>query len=365
MTASEYLSRLETALGAMDRAEREDFLREMKSHIDELESRRPNDDEGTIVAGLTPPERLAEGLLSAEEIGAGAPSEAPGLKGGAEPAEGGQGPRSERSGTRRRRPADRLRSLLEALADFGGGSGEEGRREFVRDIGAEGITALRVELLASDLRVGPSEDGALHLRVEGVTDEGQLAVAVREGAVELVEQGGYRHGIDSVELALPACIGELELSLLSGNLELEGLDCDVSARTKSGDVEARGMGGDFAAKTASGDIDVEAVEGKIGLTTASGEIEARKIAGPFAAKSVSGGVTASWDGAFAGAVLATVSGDIALSFSGEPDARLSLFTRTGRIEVEGEGAKGGDLLLGAGGGELKASSLSGNIEVEW
>jgi DUF4097 and DUF4098 domain-containing protein YvlB len=404
MTASEYLSRLETALGTMDRTEREDFLREMESHIEELASRRPGEDEETIVDGLTPPERLAEGLLSAGEIGAAAPAGAgapganPGRAFGPAPGAGEREGRPE--GSKSRGHAERLRSLLESLARFEGGTGIGEGSDLVRDIAAEGLRSLRVELLVSDLRVGASEDGALHLRAEGLSDEDQLSVAVRDGAVELVERGGYRHGIDSLELSLPDCIGELELSLLSGDLGLEGLGCEVSARTKSGDIvargcsgallaetasgdisledcgtasaesasgdiEARGLGGDFVAKTASGDIEVESVGGKIGVTTSSGEVEARKIAGPFAAKSVSGGVSAGWEGAFAGAILATVSGDLSLSFDGEPDARLRLLTRTGRVEVDGERVRQGELILGSGGEELKATSVSGNIELEW
>jgi hypothetical protein len=384
----------------MDRAEREDFLREMESHIEELASRRPGEGEETIVDGLTPPERLAEGLLSAEEIGAGASAgaDASGGASGPAPGAGEREGRFEGSGGRRR--AERLRSLLESLARFEGGPGTGEGADLVRDISAEGLRSLSVELLASDLRVESSEDGALHLRAEGLSDPEQLSVAVKDGVLELVERGGYRHGIDSLELSLPDCIGELELTLLSGDLELEGLGCEVSAHTKSGDIvaracsgallaetasgdisledcglvsaesasgdiEARGIGGDFAAKTASGDIEVESVGGKIGVTTSSGEVEARKIAGPFAAMSVSGGVSASWEGAFAGAVLSTVSGDLSLSFDGEPDARLRLLTRTGRVEVDGERARQGELILGSGAEELKVTSVSGNIELEW
>lgn len=391
MTAHEYLARLNESLGGMNGAEREDFLREMESHIAELRARRPGEGEDAIVSGLTPPDTLAAELLWAE------------VPPDTEDADSARNLRSPRSGQGSQRPAERLRDILESFArraERGDEDAEDGKDgELRRDLPADGIREIRVELLAADLEIQPSADEAIHLRVEGLVRDTQLSVEGEEGRLSIVERGGFRQGLDSVELRIPSGIESIDLSLLSGDIELSGLSCDISARSKSGDLDARGcsgsllaetasgdlsladcgaasavtasgdieaeeIGGDFAAKSASGSISIAAVSGRAGCETASGGIEARGIGGLFAAKTVSGEVSLDCGASFKGAILSTVSGDISVSLPEGADAVLSLSTRTGEIEVGGREAPRGESVIGSGGPRLEVSSLSGDIEIE-
>ncbi len=429
MTLREYLLRLEDALRAMDPVEREDFLREMESHVADLRERRPDEEEAAIVAGLTPPERLAEELLgSAGRDGAAGDGAAGGGGIGAEtPAGGGSARASDGpEGARRSRGASsRLKAALAALealtgaARLGGDDAdEEGNGEFVRAYPGAGISTIRVSLLAADLHVRPSADGSIRLRAEGAVEG--LNFFVEESADLLAcEERGCREGsIDSLELEVPDGVELVELAGLSGDIEVEGLACGLRLETKSGDIAARdcagpvvaesasgdigldsvgpasavsasgsieasGIGGDFAAKSATGDIGAEDVEGRIAAETVQGDIELSGVAGRLLAKSMSGAVSIAecagpmsvsthsgdvvldFGDGFAGATVSTISGDLTASFSGEPDAVLRVATRSGGIEIDGEERRGGETTLGRGGEELSLSSVSGDISVEW
>jgi DUF4097 and DUF4098 domain-containing protein YvlB len=94
-------------------------------------------------------------------------------------------------------------------------------------------------------------------------------------------------------------------------------------------------------------------------------VELEGVVGPFAVKTSSGTTRIGCEGAFAGGMASSVSGDIELEFSSEPDASVELSTKSGDIEVAGHDGRSGRFELGSGGPELKLRSVSGDISLGW
>jgi DUF4097 and DUF4098 domain-containing protein YvlB len=128
-------------------------------------------------------------------------------------------------------------------------------------------------------------------------------------------------------------------------------------------------------KSVSGDIICDGAFADVGLKTVSGDIDA-SLEDPFEAslKSVSGDVNCTVNGAFAAHLqLKSVSGDVELSLPADTSCRFSAKTISGRLncqadlgdryEKEGIASKKLSGTLGAGKGEITASTISGSITV--
>lgn len=371
MTVREYLGGLERGLRGMDECEREDFLREMESHIADLRERRPEESEEAIVAGLTPPESLAAELLGAGS-GEGAASEGARNEGArGEPGAGrrtsGSDAFGSREGGRDRGVGERLREALGLLESLGGLGRRAGRdeAEFARELPGEGLASVRVFLLSGDVRVRPSADGRLRLRAEGLSDEDRLRITRTGGRLELLEENHGGPSIEGLELELPdGGIEALELETKSGDLDIEGFACAVSAKTLSGDIVARECPGSVQAESASGDIHLEAC-GRASAATLSGDISVEEPSGEVAAKSASGGIDLDFAEGFPGCAVQTVSGDVTIGFPDPPDAKVRASSVSGGVSVGGEEGRRVELVLGSGGPELSVQTVSGDISVEW
>ena len=115
----------------------------------------------------------------------------------------------------------------------------------------------------------------------------------------------------------------------SGNQSVEGLAGPAELSSGSGDVRLNEIGGDVTARTGSGGITISGVKGILRASSGSGEIRADQI---------SGAITAS-----------TGSGDVRLTQSGAGDVEVS--TGSGTVEVNG--VKGG-VQIGTGSGNITA-----------
>ncbi len=115
----------------------------------------------------------------------------------------------------------------------------------------------------------------------------------------------------------------------SGNQTVEGLAGPAESSSGSGDVRLNEIGADVTARTGSGGITISGVKGVLRASSGSGEIRADQI---------SGAITAS-----------TGSGDVRLTQSGAGDVEVS--TGSGTVEVNG--VKGA-VQIGTGSGNITA-----------
>ena len=300
MTLSEYLDRLRKALGPMESAERDDFIREMESHVVELRERHPAVTDEEIIGGLTPPENLAEELLGEGPIGKASKSEE------ARRGETSQGQdRGDEGGFRRSGPAEQLRSALETLSRLGElgrihaphaphpphpphpprpprppraprfGSdddwGDEG--EFEKEFVDETIHEVRVSVFSAEVTLHVSDTAALRVRVGGEDLSGRLALLLEDGLLELKEREAGTEALEEVELWIPAGIEAVEIRTRTGDVRGEGIEGgQVAIVTASGDVELSGIEANCSVETASGDISVEGC-GSLSAKSSSGDID--------------------------------------------------------------------------------------------
>jgi len=177
-----------------------------------------------------------------------------------------------------------------------------------------------------------------------------------------VEVGGVRGRrleVDSVSgnvVVRDARPGEARLASVSGDLEAALDTQDLRAETVSGDIGLRGrIGGRVQIESVSGDVDVEA------------DMLERLVF-----SSVSGDARLALALASGGSVQAeTLSGRLELVLPAATSARLQVESFSGRIsspvgEVKTEKYGPGSRLetrLGAGEGEIRAESFSGNVRI--
>jgi len=184
----------------------------------------------------------------------------------------------------------------------------------------------------------------------------------------------------------------LEVSLVSADLHLAGIDGDVNLQTVSGDIKGE-VGGVLEVSTVSGDVQLTARNGKsTRIKTISGDTTLGGGAGEVNVESVSGDAnlelgtlkhshfeTVSGDLNVSGALDAggqldasSVSGDVTLRFAGEPDADVDLQTLSGDISncfgpkpVEQKYGPGSRLNFrsGAGGGHVHVETKSGDVSL--
>jgi hypothetical protein len=377
MTSQDYLARLGRLLASLGAADRDEFLREMGSHIEELRERQPELAEDEIVAGLTPPEDLARELLGVEggKAAEGAPGsrfrealrvlaefEARGVgHPGQRPPHPPHPPHPPRQPEQPRAPRPPRSPRLDEDATEGDGDEELFEREFPMD----DIEVIAVRLLATDLRVEASSDGILRVRAEGRGAARRLEISQEGGKLSLIEHEARGPALDELCLELPPDIGFAEIASVSGEILIEGVEAQVSVKGSSGDislsecpghcaietasgtVEADSVGA-ISVKTASGDIRIGVVAGDAVARSASGDISLEEIEGAAAAESANGDISIIGAGGKVGAK--SSSGDIHIVDCAEP---LMVTTGSGSVEID----------CSAGCGGANVSSLSGDISL--
>ncbi|OGX90949.1 DUF4097 family beta strand repeat-containing protein [Hymenobacter coccineus] len=165
---------------------------------------------------------------------------------------------------------------------------------------------------------------------------------------------GYRYCLQiDYEVTLPAGTA-LRLSTITGDLDLQDLTGEITAKTVSGDLQFANLSGAVTARTISGDakvthrgpraVNVKTVSGNVKLTTENGA--ATDVA------SVSGDVDVSWPAAEgADLSLRSVTGEVyadpAVAFSNRRAHSLIGYTLKGT--------------LGSGGPLVQIESVSGDV----
>ena len=154
---------------------------------------------------------------------------------------------------------------------------------------------------------------------------------------------------------------ELDVKIVSADVDVAGVVGPTEIKSVSGDVEIERVEGDLAVKSVSGDVTVVAVSGRTTLQTVSGDVHLEEAGDSITAQSVSG--DQSFDSVVKGNVtLKSVSGDMqvgikpgsslwvdAKSVSGDTTSDLPV----GDMPPEGDGP-----MI-----ELRATAMSGDIQI--
>ena len=422
MKRSEYIETLEAALCGADASVRDDIVREMEGHIDELAERRPELDEEALIATLSPPESLGAGLL--EELGLSeAQSPSGGGQAGASAAGGKEAdsPFGERHGDgqdrRGRGPKsafrvfdeagkhgftiniddsdfeglDELNDLGEKLREsfkgldglgatirdavrnavrgFGGGL-DRSSREWSTELDVEGIEELSLDFSRADMSIEPCEGSTLGLEieVEGEPDVlgGYEPLVTREGRVIAVKDAeGSR--ARRLGIRVPASILRLAIDTVSGDIECDAGGRDLRISSVSGDVELEHA--DRAqVVTISGDLTMSGCAALV-LETKSGDMDIEDVPGMVRAQSASGDIR--MEGVAGPVEVMSLSGDLEL---GMGDGPVKASTASGNISLNaGAGFSGGEVDtksgdveadLGNASLEVYAETVSGDVELD-
>jgi DUF4097 and DUF4098 domain-containing protein YvlB len=235
---------------------------------------------------------------------------------------------------------------VSVLVEIGGRDADEARVEF--DEGKK-----RLEISSScDRRHGCRLDMLFTIKVPARFD---IRVDSNGGDVEI-------EGVD----------GELSGKTMGGDLELLSVAGSIDLSTMGGSVTVRGADADGEVSTMGGDILIEDVKGNLKGSTMGGKVTYRNVAGR-SGRSEDEEMT-----------ISTLGGDITIdktdrkvrakTFGGDIDVgggeEVNVTTMGGDINVDEapRGAKvstmGGDITIGSAGEYVKAKTMGGDIEVE-
>jgi hypothetical protein len=200
---------------------------------------------------------------------------------------------------------------------------------------------------------------------------------------------GFKQGRDQDKVSIEDTSGGNNVSL--GVRYERNCNCDASVRfevqvprniryefdkisTASGDIQMSDLSGDMEVHTASGDVTITNVTGRISAATASGEMRVKNVTGTVTARSASGDVEvqiARLEGS-GNMEFASASGDVRVSAPADLDGNVEMSSATGSlrtdfpIQVEnneyGPGARARGR-LGSGSRNLRLSSASGNVSL--
>ncbi len=203
----------------------------------------------------------------------------------------------------------------------------------------------------ADARMG---DTLLDIKVP---KSAQLKIEVVSADVAVSGVAGRSLDIESVsgKLRLDSAAKELGISSVSGNIDLTGTADRAHLETVSGDIRARGIGGQIKFESVSGDIDFDGADYReLNAGSVSGGIKLRGKPDKSARVDVE-----------------TMSGDVHLYMPGDASMHLHASSFSGSIRSDFGSVKEPDhgpgssldATSGAGDGQVKLESFSGDIEI--
>ena len=251
---------------------------------------------------------------------------------------------------------------------------------------------LRIDLPAGEAFVDGEQTAQTLVGLEPLDDAARAVVdAVRielreypEGdvlAVEIPERRGFfgRNPHFALHVRCPEGTS-VEARTRSAGLAGRGVLGAVRAKTASGDVTIEQALGNVEIQTASGDVEVGSARAETSVTTASGDVSVDTAFGPVQAHVVSGDVTVEdaldaveansvsgdvrLEAVGPGSVRAkSVSGDIRIAVRRGYDVWLDVNTLSGDTASELEPSTGPDASDGDPLVELRAKTVSGDVEI--
>jgi hypothetical protein len=212
-------------------------------------------------------------------------------------------------------------------------------------------------------------DERLLEHVEVRQDGNRVVVAMRGGKNKVgfsFSLGGLIFGNEGlrVEARVPHGAG-VRVKTASADTEISGHLGELDVNSVSGDVRVRGeVAEDGKFKTVSGDLELERIDGDLTAQTVSGDVRVRAIAGSADTKSVSGDIRL--DALTSGDVRFTsVSGDIEIGIA--PGSNLDVDAGSTSGDMSSEVPLGSDRPLGEGAGGptviLRGRTVSGDVRV--
>jgi DUF4097 and DUF4098 domain-containing protein YvlB len=184
-------------------------------------------------------------------------------------------------------------------------------------------------------------------------------------SVRAPEGANVRCATSSADIRGRGRLGSLEAEAASGDVEFDELEGDAAAKAASGDVKLAYVVGAAVVNTASGDVELGRVGGEAVIKTASGDVGLDEAGSHVVVATASGDQRIA--AVTAGRVdLKSASGDIEIGIREGSNVWVDARAMSGELssEVElGDAPPTDDAAEGAPLVELKATSMSGDIEV--
>ncbi|WP_327317787.1 DUF4097 family beta strand repeat-containing protein [Streptomyces sp. NBC_01235] len=245
----------------------------------------------------------------------------------------------------------------------------------------EPVSELHVRIVDGTVNVVGTEEGSARLEVSRIEGpplvvshrDGTLTVAYEDlpwkGFLKWLDRKGWRRSA-VVSLAVPAGT-RVEVGVVSAGAVVSGIDGHAEVKGVNGDTTLVGLAGPVRADTVSGNVEAQALTGDLRFNSVSGDLTVVEAGSSVKADSVSGSMIVDLDPVSrpTNIDLTSVSGEIAVRLPHPADAQVEANTASGSVSnafedlrVSGQwGAKRITGRLGAGNGNLKATTISGSI----
>lgn len=250
------------------------------------------------------------------------------------------------------RPTTTSLALLAALAFAGTAHAKDVQRSFSVEPGDTVV----VDVERAEINVTSWERSEVDFSAEGA-EQHVFESSQREGVVTIRGKheggGGWFDWFSSssqaeINMKVPYR-QELNLVTRGGNIELDRLQGEFTARTSGGDIDAEEVDGPVDVRTSGGTIKVEKASGSVDAATSGGSIQLDAVGGEVSAKTSGGririgeagsAVVATTSGgsieveSAGGAVQARTSGgSVEVGFAGQPSGNSELRTSGGNVTV--------------------------------
>ncbi len=233
-------------------------------------------------------------------------------------------------------------------------------RNEVRVRGASERGQIRVDATASHIEIGTRPEHSRH-------GEAHVEVTVPEGT-RLTVAGS------SADVSVRGVKGEVEVTTMNGDLEIDNASSRVSFESVSGDVQISRVQGDLRGEAMSGEIDITNVAGVVEVESVSGDLTLHNVRSKSVrAETVSGSIEFEGRTETGGRYdFASHSGDVRLMLPSALGALISVETFSGTIDSDfpitlQPGQRHGkefEFQVGDGGARIGATSFSGGIYIQ-
>ncbi len=173
------------------------------------------------------------------------------------------------------------------------------------------------------------------VQVTGTLDEPTSTIRMNGGKsrieIELTNEGPADLGCGQLEIKLPPGV-RLEIETVSADVGVAGITGTLDLETVSGDVQVQGEPSEIEIETVSGDVVVSADTPAVSVETVSGDVSIHAARGRLAAETVSGEIEIE-GGPYSRVQVTSVSGDVDLSGTILPAARVELGTHSGDVSL--------------------------------
>lgn len=199
---------------------------------------------------------------------------------------------------------------------------------------------VRINNVSGEIRVRGWDRDEVDVRAELGGGVERLDVIERTGGVDVkvvLPSFSFRDGSADLDIRVPAR-SRVEISAVSADVSVEDHRGDTRIQVVSSDVNVQAGGQFLEAQSVSGDVSVDGddADGRARVRSVSGDVRLTHYSGEVEAGSVSGDVTLQLD-RVRSARLSTTSGDVRLSGSLIPGARIEAEAVSGDVVLDFEG----------------------------